>query len=183
MRTSTGSRRSRRPQQSRTGPDRQCASLWANPAARRRGRWFAQEERPHVGGMRPSRNAAGTRRTEAGDLSALRSERLAQLSCTYSAFCARASASARSGAARYRRGPWMNWTAYERPWGQCHSGQSSNALLLASWPAVARVVARNMVHAVRWEHSGARVRRSVQAARPERVPGLLVMRRSSVRFR
>ena len=46
-----------------------------------------------------------------------------------------------------------------------------------------RAVARNMVRAVRGEQSEARVRRSVQVARPERSPGLLVMRNSPVRIR
>jgi len=50
------------------------------------------------------------------------------------------------------------------------------------WPAVARVVARNQEHAVHREHSGAQVPRSVQVASPERYAGLLVMRRSGVRF-
>ena len=48
---------------------------------------------------------------------------------------------------------------------------------------MARIVARNLEHTVRWELSGAHVLLSVQAARLERRPGLLVMRRSSVRFR
>jgi hypothetical protein len=47
---------------------------------------------------------------------------------------------------------------------------------------VARVVARESGHSERREHSGTRVLLSVQVASPERFRGLLVMRRSGVRF-
>ena len=52
----------------------------------------------------------------------------------------------------------------------------------AAGRAVARIVAQDLEHAVRGEHSGTRAPLSVQAASPERYAGLLVMRRSGVRF-
>jgi hypothetical protein len=59
---------------------------------------------------------------------------------------------------------------------------ASNTLLPECGRIVARVVARNSERTVRSEHSGTRVLLSVQAADSERCPGLLVMRRSGVRF-
>jgi hypothetical protein len=51
----------------------------------------------------------------------------------------------------------------------------------AGW-TVARIVTRGPEHAVRREHSGARALLSVQVVCLERYAGLLVMRRSGVRF-
>jgi hypothetical protein len=48
--------------------------------------------------------------------------------------------------------------------------------------AVARIVARESEHTVRQVHSGTQVLLSAQVACPGRCAGLLVMRRSGVRF-
>jgi hypothetical protein len=47
---------------------------------------------------------------------------------------------------------------------------------------MARIVARDPEHAVRREHYGTQVKLSMQVAGPEQRPGLLVVRRSGVRF-
>jgi hypothetical protein len=63
---------------------------------------------------------------------------------------------------------------------------SEHPVTLCYWgedEAMARIVARNLEHAVRWALSGAHVLLSVQVAGLGQFGGLLVMRRSSVRFR
>jgi hypothetical protein len=98
------------------------------------------------------------------------------------------------GSARARTlisaGPGARHRPFERGWPASRwprlcviSVYPSNILLPKGWPRPwTESWTGSPEHPVRREHSGTRVQQSVQVASPERFAGLLIMRRSGVRF-